>query len=114
MSSVVSNCAFCRNLGLGRSEGAGTFAFLLNVPKCVIQDKLVIVYVWVEGAIPMLLHPILKDGYFIVGLDQFLLELDDRRELLVRGSSAAIAIFLLLLTSGGGLQECDLKVWRRA
>ena len=39
-----------------------------------------IVRVWVEGAVPMLLHPLLKDGRVIVSLDQFLLELDDQRK----------------------------------
>ena len=105
---------FCRNLGIEWSEGSGIFSFLANVLDCVTQDEFVVIHVSLEGSIPMLFCPPLKDGRFIVGLDQFLLELDDRRELLVRGSSAAIAIFLLLLTSGGGLQECDLKVWRRA
>ena len=79
MSSVGSNCALCRNLGLEWSEGAGTFAFLANVPDGVTQGKLVIICVWVEGAIPILLHPLLKDGRFIVGLDHFLFELDDQR-----------------------------------
>ena len=58
-----------------------------------------IVYVWVKGAVVVLLHPLFKDGRFVVGIGEFLLELEDGRELLVQRGSAAVGLSLFLKAS---------------
>ena len=59
------------------------FAFITNIPDSITRNELVIVRFWMEGAVVMLLHPLLKDGHFIVSLGELLLELNDGRELFV-------------------------------
>ena len=60
-----------------------TFAFVANILDGITRDKFVIVRVWVEGAVVVLLYSLFKDGRFVVSLGEFLLELEDERELLV-------------------------------
>ena len=79
----------------------GTFAFVANILDGITRDKFAIVCVWVEGAVAVLLHQPLNNGRFVVGLGEFLLELKDRRELLVRRGGAAVGFSLFLETSGG-------------
>ena len=92
MSGVGSDGTFFRNLGLECGECMETFAFVANILDSITRDKFMIVRVWVEGAVGVLLHPPLKDGHFVVGIGEFLLELKDGREFFVRPGSAAVGL----------------------
>ena len=81
----------------------GAFAFIADALDGITRDKFVIVRVRVEGTVGVLFHSPLQDGRLVLGLGEFLFELQDGRELLVRRGGAAIGVSclaLLLETSG--------------
>ena len=77
MGSDISNSTFCYNIGIEKSEGAGTFVFFENVTDRKARQKLIVVYVRMQGEILLILKPLFKDGCFVVYLDQFLFKLYD-------------------------------------